>query len=1037
MSSKLVSFVRSHAVFAVLLACHLPMVALYYRSLWNQTHYQFFPFAIGAFIWLFATRKSSDPTKWGWPSRLLIGFDLVCIAAGAWLFSPWLFAVGLFALLTALCWASRDAGYRRRLVYLASLPLLTLRLPMQYDEQVIHGLQRITTDVASRTLHRAGFLHYREGNVLQFPGKSFLVEEACSGVQSVFTILFIAALVICLKRRSMVHGALLLAVGVIVAGIMNSIRVISIAVAWSSYNTDWSTGLSHDILGYVCLAAAAALLLSADAFLGFLSDVVPDVRRPGAVSLYFNPLISLWNRFVSVVPELSGRQARRDINSDSQRQNDAHLPDAERREHPAFRDAVKPANVFHFALGWAESWLFSRDYRQLVSGVPFALLAGTAILLVWQLRHAPVDQIIADLENAFNSAVADQDLQRQETALRALGSLRTTEPAYRFRLAQFMIQQGRTNEGLNEILSLTPEAALGYADARLWLVNQSLQREPMLKLSLDEIEKQLTKVIDQQPTNTEARRLLSQVYTDRKEWKLAEHHLTEAARLEPEHNLALAKLMRYLKRSDEAVSAVAQKAIDHFTTRLEKNRTDPEVRILLADGLLIAEKESEAREILVSGLQQKDDPRLRKALSDFDLMVADRRLSESGLNRDACIPVVMQALQRDPSNVAAVQLLAKLRDMGVKVPADALKAAVDHWEAVIAEDANSAGPRTVLSQLLTSSSQPARAAEVLEPVVESRPELRLTLATLFLECGRTDDANAILNTLKEEAQRKLAATPEDKTANISYCQALILSGDPEAARLHLASLANDEGASQIPSSPELASLYGRACIACFDKLTGFSADPATGIATLLQSSPQAGESEVLLNLLADAFECQGTTNQAIDRLSRLSLSSHPAAAEADGMLRRLRLDGTHASQVLNLLGMHALLMNRFDKATPWLEQANLQARGRDPMILNNLATAIVRGGTDSKERALQLANETLLLIPDHPDALSTRGEIYVALEKWPEAIADLTQSLKLRQDSSELHRLLEKAYSGMNDSQMAEEHRRRAEAIETSKAPAS
>jgi hypothetical protein len=45
------------------------------------------------------------------------------------------------------------------------------------------------------------------------PGKQFLIAEACSGVKSLFTIMFIAALVISMKRRSMLHGLALVVVG--------------------------------------------------------------------------------------------------------------------------------------------------------------------------------------------------------------------------------------------------------------------------------------------------------------------------------------------------------------------------------------------------------------------------------------------------------------------------------------------------------------------------------------------------------------------------------------------------------------------------------------------------------------------------------------------------------------------------------------------------------------------------------------------------------------------------------------------------------
>ncbi len=187
--------------------------------------------------------------------------------------------------------ANRDAGYNRRLTYLVLLPLLVVRLPLQYDLQAINWLQRVTTSVASKILHQMGLLHDREGTLLQFPGKIFMVAEACSGVQSLFTIVFLAALVICLKRRSIIHGAALLATGAFFAGLMNTTRVVTIAFAWERYATDWTSGMSHDVLGYACLAMAALLLLSADAFLGIITDAVPDIANPGTIMWDFrNPI---------------------------------------------------------------------------------------------------------------------------------------------------------------------------------------------------------------------------------------------------------------------------------------------------------------------------------------------------------------------------------------------------------------------------------------------------------------------------------------------------------------------------------------------------------------------------------------------------------------------------------------------------------------------------------------------------------------------------------------------------------------------------
>lgn len=1024
-------FLISRKLFASLMAIHLPMVLRYFVELWPRQHYQFYPFAIVAFIVLFASRKSEQPERWNWLTKTFIALDFVCLLAGCFLFSPWFFAVGLFCCLTAWSLASQDAGYHRSLFYLSALPFVTIRLPLNYDEPVIMWLQRVTTAVSSGILHRTGMLHYREGNVLNFPGKSFMVEEACSGVQSLFTILFLAALVFCLKRRSLVHGLCLLSFGLILSGVMNILRVVTIAVAWDVNGSDLSTGWPHDTLGYICLGLAAAMLMSADRLLEFLFDPLLDVRRHGGGSLFFNPLIAAWNKVFTVLPAADPKYSV----IQSPTLLDSRVSEAERRETPTAKALISPLLWFQFLLGGLESWLFSRSTGSLLAGTPFLLLTiVAAVLFSWQ-RHSSADPILTQYEEAFNSAVETKETARQETCLRALSSLRPSEPAYRFRLAQFMLTHGKAADGVSQITALAPESRPGYAEAHLWLATQAVQPKPIWPLSGDVVEQHLKHVLSLSSRNLQAHLLLAQIYVGRKEWKLAERSLTEAAAIAPEHHLGLAKLRKQLKRDPQDIAKSTQLALDHHTKQLSADSSSVKARIALAETLMVAEQDAQARELLVAGLQQKDDPQLRRALSDFDLRQAERRLSSSGLNRDSVVPVVVQALQRDPSHLPAVQMLARLQAMGATFPADSLKTAIKYWEEAVEKSPDSVGARVLLGELLLAAGDEPATIEVLTPAAESQPELRLDLARLKMKNGSTAEATELLETLISEARAELAEAPDDIAGNAALAQALLVAGRVAEAKAQLVRFAKSPDISAVPERPELAALYGQACVVEFDQLTGYQGDPrSASLRELTPDKVNAADTNQLLALLDDAYACAATANQAIDRLSRLSLSSHPAASGADKMLRRLRLEGTHGATVLNLLGMHALMMNRCDKAKVWLEQANLQTRGRDPMVLNNLATAIIRSGGDSKDRALQLANETLTLLPDHPDALSTRGEVYVAMERWPDAIADLTQSLKHRSNSAELHRLLEKAYLGINDAQMAADHRKRAEELEAAEA---
>lgn len=1044
MLSQISRLLRQRPALTVLLALHGLFLYEYYGALWSRQHYQFYPFALAAFLGLFATRRAEEPDRWSWFSKLLLGAGVLAFLAVSVLRfgfdrnMPLVGAVSFVLLLTAWCSAHRDAGYGRRLTYLSVLPWMTIRLPLNYDEEVIHWLQRVTTSVASKSLHRMEMLHYREGNMLQFPGKSFMVEEACSGVQSLFTIMFLAALVLCLKRRSVVHGFLMLLAGIAFAGMMNVARVVFIAFAWEAWQLDVSTGWQHEAVGYGSLLIAAMLLLSTDALLGFFTDVVPDVRRPGLSGLYFNPLIRLWNSLVAVIPSttVAGVESR----PAATKEKDLASSDvAERRSWPTVLETLRPSYLFQFNLGFAESWLFSRNYRQIVGAMPSILTATGGILLVWWLRHAAIDPVLATYEEAYNAAVADKDLVRQENFLRALDSLRPTEPQYRFRLAQFMLKQGRTNDGLAEIIKLAPENALGHIEARMWLATQAASKQPVMPMTLDQIEAQLKAVLSQSANHLDAHLMLAALYKQRGEFRLAEQHLADAARVDPEKNLELGLLKRDLKRSAEDVQNYAGRAIAALTEKMQVNRDNPAVRVRLAEAMLLAGQESEARELLAVGLTQKDDPSVRTALSNLDLLMCDRRLRESPLNRDACVPVVIEALRRDPSNAAGLMMLTSLKSIGASVDATQLAEPMKYWTEQLSANPENQQARVMLGQLKAVGGQLAEAGEILQPASQQDQNLLIPYARILVQTQQADMAAQVLEPVMAEARSTLASSPQDIAAAMKLGECLMVLQKADEAHELLAQFAQDPTKSRIPSDEKLAIIFCQACLLRYDAMSGYKQGEAVDLAVSLAGVdvPKDLNTDQAIELLSDAVRCQPTSAMAIDRLARLSLSEHPASVRAEELIRQIRLDGDFGATVLNHIGTHALILKRYEKARTYLELANTQSRGRDPMVLNNLATCLARAkGADAEslKRALELANQTLAILPDHPDALSTRGEIYVAMARWSDAIADLTQSLKSRRNNPEVHRLLEKSYRATNDAAMADEHAKRALELESAQA---
>ncbi|WP_164100795.1 exosortase U [Candidatus Laterigemmans baculatus] len=282
------------------LAAPIPLLIPYLTRLWQQEHYQFFPLAAASVVLLVLARwdgRFRAPRSW-WGSGFLLG-GWVATALSVAIFSPWLAMVGFVALASSWLLSAREGSGRSLLVLV--LPLLTLiRLPLQTDMLLIVRLQTWTTKIASLLLDVLMIPHLTTGNVIELTGRELFVAEACSGIQSVFTLFFLASLLVAYNRHPLWFTPLYWAAAVLVAIIGNAIRVASVAVADSIFGFDWATGWSHEVVGYVALSIAVLLLLSFDQWITAFLHPIQDV--PNYLGLESNPLVDCWNACMGIVP---------------------------------------------------------------------------------------------------------------------------------------------------------------------------------------------------------------------------------------------------------------------------------------------------------------------------------------------------------------------------------------------------------------------------------------------------------------------------------------------------------------------------------------------------------------------------------------------------------------------------------------------------------------------------------------------------------------------------------------------------------------
>ncbi|MCH2179369.1 MAG: exosortase U [Mariniblastus sp.] len=300
--------------YAVTVLAQMPMLFLYARDLWGRPHYQFAPFAVLATCLIAYTRwprnKARKHFKSAW-SVLLFLFGIACCFAGYAFLTPWFSALSVMLLTSSLLARTVDSETDRGLA-IASVPLyVALVIPNGGDYQLINWLQRISASVTSAILDMFHLTHNLSGTVIEIPGsKLYNIENACSGVQSFFTLLFVATVFVIWERRPWFRSLALIAAAVVWAVFMNSIRIIMIPVADRWWDLDLSSGFPHELLGYATLTLGILLLLSTDQVLLFLFGTGISVEQKK--SLLSRMFGALWGNLIVPSSENERRKRKKD-----------------------------------------------------------------------------------------------------------------------------------------------------------------------------------------------------------------------------------------------------------------------------------------------------------------------------------------------------------------------------------------------------------------------------------------------------------------------------------------------------------------------------------------------------------------------------------------------------------------------------------------------------------------------------------------------------------------------------------------------------
>ncbi|MBX9654273.1 exosortase U [bacterium] len=282
---------------SILLVAHLPMLFLLSKDLWSREHYQFFvfiPFAAAFLMWE-GIGRLKGPVQAG---NQIICYVLILISALMLVVSSLITSGTLAAVSALLTLATIIYGIGGWTLFKELLPgwvifFLAVPPPFRIDDLLITTLQRWVAMGNGKILDVIGVEHLIQGTTVKLPGRQLMVEEACSGIHSLFSSLFVALLLSLYNRRGVIHTLLLMFITVYWVLVGNLARVLAIVIADVKFGySGLAEGLPHSMLSIMIFLFIIPLILSTDRLLLFMSPwskrslyVAPSKEKPWHTSI--------------------------------------------------------------------------------------------------------------------------------------------------------------------------------------------------------------------------------------------------------------------------------------------------------------------------------------------------------------------------------------------------------------------------------------------------------------------------------------------------------------------------------------------------------------------------------------------------------------------------------------------------------------------------------------------------------------------------------------------------------------------------------
>jgi tetratricopeptide (TPR) repeat protein len=412
-------------------------------------------------------------------------------------------------------------------------------------------------------------------------------------------------------------------------------------------------------------------------------------------------------------------------------------------------------------------WLITRQWRRILFGfIPLIVAISVGGLVAWgsrldrdQLADRYLELANSEVEawekqwapDASGSAEPDKskdagtaaataaraaEIPRfAETLFRRVQQLHTDDQRSVFFIAMTLAQRGSVPLAVARLESIAPKDREGYLPAHAMLAEIFLSRGRITPQDLPVVKHHARAALRWNRTSPQLLIRIGELFRQTGENDLAVRAVAAAADRDAKFYLPLAKLTaqssKWLLQHEDALP----KAESYFREQVALNPQDVEARLLLADALLVKRDFAQAEQVVIEGLKESDDPKLRYALSEIyrSQFVATSKLT--GTTWSGEIELLDRAFRIDPTNNKVFEEVAKLARISGTAPSDELMAQL---RKLLAEGKATSVTHMWIAEYYLLTDKMAQAIPHLETAVKRDPRaarcwnnLAFSLATLY------------------------------------------------------------------------------------------------------------------------------------------------------------------------------------------------------------------------------------------------------------------------------------------------------------------